>query len=258
MTKLAGKTGVGTGGVGGMGRSMTVALAAEGARVVVTDVVEPVQDLPDGAEFHRLDVTSVHDWSLLAETLRHRHGLVHGLVCNAGILLSRGEAGRMRHVTLEDWNALLTVNTTGPLLGIQAVAPLMTNGGSIVNISSVAGAGAHLAAGYGVSKWALRGLTRIASMELGSAGIRVNSVLPGYLETPMQADTPERFIDAWVSITPMGRVGTPDDVVPVVTFLLSDESAWITGADIPVDGGALGHVGLKVLADAMSAEVRTS
>ncbi len=255
MTRLAGKTVVLTGGARGLGRCVTVALAAEGALVVVTDVVEPVYDLPAGAEFHRLDVTSPQDWSELARTLRNRHGPVHGLVSNAGILRSRGPAGRLQHVSLEDWNALLAVNTTGPLLGIQTVSPLMTEGGSIVNISSVAGAGAHLAAGYGVSKWALRGLSRIASMELGGAGIRVNSILPGYVETPMQTETPKRFVDAWVSIAPLGRIGTPDDIAPLVTFLLSDESAWITGADIPVDGGALGHVGLKVIADAMAAEV---
>lgn len=255
MTRLTGKTVVLTGGARGLGQCVTVALDAQDARVIVTDVVEPAYDLPAGAEFHRLDVTSPQHWSELAQMLRAEYGPVHGLVSNAGILRSRGRAGRLQHVSLEDWNALFAVNTTGPLLGIQNIAPLMTEGGSIVNISSVAGVGAHLAAGYGVSKWALRGLSRIASMELGGAGIRVNSILPGYVDTPMQTETPERFIDAWVSIAPMGRTGTPDDIAPVVTFLLSDESAWITGADIPVDGGALGHVGLKVIADAMAAEV---
>ncbi|MGH3358094.1 MAG: SDR family NAD(P)-dependent oxidoreductase [Nocardioidaceae bacterium] len=255
MTRLAGKTVVLTGGARGLGRCVTTTLTAQGATVVVTDVVEPVYDLPAGAEFHRLDVTSPEDWSELARTLGDRLAPVHGLVNNAGILRSRGSAGRLQHVSLEDWNALLAVNATGPLLGIQAVAPLMTEGGSIVNVSSVAGAGAHLAAGYGVSKWALRGLSRIASMELGGVGIRVNSILPGYVETPMQTDTPQHFIDAWVSIVPMGRIGTPDDVAPLVTFLLSDESAWLSGADIPIDGGTLGHMGLKVIADAMPAGV---
>ncbi|MGJ9412742.1 SDR family NAD(P)-dependent oxidoreductase [Aeromicrobium sp. CF4.19] len=254
MTSLADKTVVLTGGAGGLGRCVTAVLAAHDARVVVTDVIEPVDELPPGAEFHRLDVTSPQEWGVLARTLQDRHGPVHGLVNNAGILRSRGQSGRLQHVSLEDWNALLAVNATGPMLGIQALAPLMTEGGSIVNIGSVAGAGAHLAAGYGVSKWALRGLSRIASMELGSAGIRVNSIMPGYIETPMQTRTPEHFIDAWVSIVPMGRVGTPDDVAPLVSFLLSDESAWLSGADIPVDGGTLAHVGLKVISDAMGAE----
>lgn len=255
MTRLANKTVVLTGGAGGLGWCVAQALADQGALVVVTDVVEPEYDLPRGAVFHLLDVTSPHDWNELAGILRDRHGAVHGLVNNAGILRSRGPAGRLQNLSLEDWNTLLAVNTTGPLLGIQSIAPLMTEGGSIVNVSSVAGVGAHLAAGYGVSKWALRGLSRIASMELGSEGIRVNSVLPGYVETPMQTETPEPFIDAWTSITPMNRVATPDDIAPLVVFLLSDESAWITGTDLPVDGGAMGHVGLKVIADAMAAEI---
>ncbi|WP_345600362.1 SDR family NAD(P)-dependent oxidoreductase, partial [Thermocatellispora tengchongensis] len=101
--------------------------------------------------------------------------------------------------------------------------------------------------------WALRGLSRIASMELGPRSIRVNSILPGYIESPMQNATPQLFIDAHLSLIPLQRTGTPKDVAPVVTFLMSDASSWITGVDIPVDGGAVGHVGLKVISDAMTA-----
>ncbi|WP_211260459.1 SDR family NAD(P)-dependent oxidoreductase [Amycolatopsis jejuensis] len=251
MARLSGKTVVLTGGARGQGWREAGLLAAEGARVVVTDVVEPSERLPDGAEFHRLDVASAEGWVGLADGLRRRFGVVHGLVNNAGIVGARGKQGRLRDVRLEDWNRLLEINTTGPMLGIQALAPLMTDGGSIVNISSVVAAGAHMSAGYGVSKWALRGLSRIASAELGPAGIRVNTVLPGYIETPMQGDSPQRFVDAWLSLIPLGRTGTPDDVAPLVAFLLSDDAAWISGAEIAVDGGSLGHAGLKIVADAM-------
>ena len=255
MARLSGKTVVLTGGARGQGQCEVIALAAEGARVVLTDVVDPVYPLPDNTEFHRLDVTSAQDWRGFADRLRDGYGSVHGLVNNAGIVGSRGASGRLQDVGLDDWNQLLAINTTGPMLGIQAMAPLMTEGGSIVNISSVAGAGAHMAAGYGVSKWALRGLSRIASMELGSAGVRVNSILPGYIESPMQSDSPPHFVNAWLSLIPMGRAGTGGDVAPLVAFLLADESSWITGAEIAVDGGTLGHAGLKVVSDAMAAEV---
>lgn len=252
MPKLSGKTVIVTGGARGQGQCEVLALEADGAQVVVADVIDPVYDLPPNAKFHHLDITSPESWNELTDTLRNQHGRIHGLVNNAGIVGSRGDAGRLRHITLDDWNNLLAVNTTGALLGIQTTAPLMTDGGSIVNISSIAGAGAHMAVGYGVSKWALQGLSRIASMELGGDGIRVNAILPGYIQTPMQTNTPQHFVDSYLSIIPMGRTGRPDDIAPLVNFLISDDSSWISGADIAVDGGTLGHAGLKVVSDAMA------
>ncbi|QIX53574.1 SDR family oxidoreductase [Rhodococcus sp. DMU1] len=253
MNGLDNRVVVVTGGARGQGREETEQLAAAGATVIVADVLEPEGDLPADSIYRRLDVTSPSNWADLAEELRNRYGSVFGLVNNAGIVGSRGRAGRLEDISLDDWNTLLEVNTTGPLLGIQSMSRLMTDGGSIVNISSIAGAGAHLAAGYGVSKWALRGLSRIASMELGPRGIRVNSILPGYIHTPMQNQTPQHFIDAHLSLIPLGRVGSPADVAPVVTFLMSDAAAWITGVDLPVDGGALGHAGLRIISEAMTA-----
>jgi 3alpha(or 20beta)-hydroxysteroid dehydrogenase len=242
-----------TGGARGQGREETEQLAAAGAKVVVADVLEPEGDLPEGALYRHLDVTSQEAWSALAEELKGEFGSVFGLVNNAGIVGARGRAGRLEEISLEDWNELLEINTTGPFLGIQTLSRLMTDGGSIVNISSIAGAGAHLAAGYGVSKWALRGLSRIASMELGPRGIRVNSILPGYIHSPMQNQTPQMFIDAHLSLIPLGRVGSATDVAPLVTFLMSDAASWISGVDIPVDGGVLGHAGLRVISEAMTA-----
>ncbi|ANS31927.1 cis-2,3-dihydrobiphenyl-2,3-diol dehydrogenase (plasmid) [Rhodococcus opacus] len=250
---LDGRVVVVTGGARGQGWEEAGQLAAEGATVVVTDVLEPEGELPDGVVYRRLDVTSPSGWADLAGELKETYGSIFGLVNNAGIVGARGRAGRLEDISLDDWNKLIEVNTTGPFLGIQTLAPLMTNGGSIVNISSIAGAGAHLAAGYGVSKWALRGLSRIASMELGPRGIRVNSILPGYIHSPMQDQTPQQFIDAHLSLIPLGRVGSALDVAPLVLFLMSDASSWISGVDIPVDGGALGHLGLRIISDAMTA-----
>lgn len=226
-------------------------LSEAGATILALDVVEPLEDLPEGVEFHRHDVTRPEDWDDLAELVSRRFGTMFGLVNNAGIVGQRGTAGRLANVDLDDWNTLLAVNTTGPMLGIQRLAPLMSNGGSIVNISSIAGAGAHFAAAYGVSKWALRGLARIAAMELGPQGIRVNTILPGYIESPMQHDTLPVFLNAHKALISLPRTGTPQDIAPVVRFLMSDASEWVTGVDIPVDGGAMGHGGLQILSEGM-------
>jgi 3alpha(or 20beta)-hydroxysteroid dehydrogenase len=145
---------------------------------------------------------------------------------------------------------VIGINLTGTLLGIQTVAPLMPAGGSIVNVSSIAGLSGHYAAAYTVSKWGVRGLSRVASLELGDRGIRVNTVLPGYIETAMTASAPEWFRAANIEQTPLGRTGMPEEVAPLVVFLISDESAFISGAEIVVDGGQTGHGGTKRFSDA--------
>ena len=129
----------------------------------------------------RLDVTSYDDWSALADWLRDEHGEVHGLVNNAGVAARE----RLPHVSLDAWHRTFDINVTGPMLGIQALVPLMRPGASIVNICSVAAVSGHAAAAYTSSKWALRGLTRAAALELGSQGIRVNAVMPGLVDTPL-------------------------------------------------------------------------
>ena len=179
--------------------------------------------------------------------LERDFGAVHGLVNNAAIT-SRTPLGQ---VTVEELNRVLAVNLTGPLLAIQALAPLMTEGGSIVNVSSIAAQTGHFPPAYTASKWGLRGLSRVASMELGRLGIRVNTILPGVIVTPMAADAPEAFTRAVVNEIPLGRRGTAEDVAPLVVFLISDESPWISGAEISVDGGQAAHGGMKQLADAV-------
>ena len=145
----------------------------------------------------------------------------------------------------------MAVNAAGPLHGIQAVLPRMPAGGSIVNICSLAALTGHYTAAYTASKWALRGLTRTASLELGPRGIRVNAVFPGYIETPMTASAPPAFLEASVRAASLGRAGAPEEVAAVCAFLLSDAAAYVTGAEIAVDGGVAGHGGAKALSDAL-------
>jgi 3alpha(or 20beta)-hydroxysteroid dehydrogenase len=182
-----------------------------------------------------LDVGSPDDWAALAASLDR----VDALVNNAGIT----HRARLLDVSPDDFERVQRVNVIGPLLGIQALAPLMPRGGSIVNVASLAGVTAHFPVAYTASKWALRGLSRVASMELGARGIRVNTILPGFIETPMTASAAPAFRDASLREIPLGRLGQPGDVAPLVVFLVSDESAFINGAEIGVDGGEAAHGG---------------
>jgi 3alpha(or 20beta)-hydroxysteroid dehydrogenase len=228
----------------------------EGATVVATDIDDtaPAYEAGAGAvTYQRLDVGRPEGWDALVDVLCERHGAVHGLVNNAGVT----HRARLGDVTLEDWNRVLAVNVTGALLGIQALTPLMPPGSSIVNVGSVAALTAHYTVAYTASKWALRGLSRVASMELGPLGIRVNSIHPGYIETPMTASAPPAFREASLAVAPLGRLGTPEDVAPLVGFLLSDESSYLSGAEIAVDGGQSAHGGVKALSDALRAAAGT-
>ena len=238
--RLAGKVVVVTGAAGGQGAAEAEALARAGARVVATDV------RPEG-DVRRLDVSSESDWAALAAELKQSYGEIHGLVNNAGII--RRE--RLGEVRPEDFAQVQAVNTTGPLLGIQYLAPLMPPGSSIVNVGSSAALTGYYPVAYTASKWALRGVSKIAAMELGRRGIRVNTVHPGYIETEMTAAATPAFREATLRETPLGRSGSVDDIAPLVVFLLSDESSFITGAEIPVDGGLTAHGGVKSISDAM-------
>jgi 3alpha(or 20beta)-hydroxysteroid dehydrogenase len=244
--RAAGKVVVVTGAAGGQGAAEAQALAREGATVIGLDVQAPL-DPVDGVRYRSFDVTDERHWGELHATLEREHGVVHGLVNNAAIT-SRTPLGR---VTVEELDRVLAVNLTGPLLAMQTLAPLMTEGGSIVNVSSIAAQTGHFPPAYTASKWGLRGLSRVASMELGRLGIRVNTILPGVIVTPMAADAPEAFTRLVVDEIPLGRRGTAEDVAPLVVFLLSDESRWISGAEISVDGGQAAHGGMKQLADAV-------
>ena len=233
--RLDGKVVVVTGAARGQGAAAVAALTAEGAAVVATDVL-------DGPGIRRLDVTDEEGWAELAASLER----VDALVNNAGIAARE----RLPNVSRDGWQRAFDVNVTGPMLGIQALVPLMPRGSSIVNVCSVAAVSGHAAAAYTASKWALRGLTRSASLELGERGIRVNAVMPGLIDTPMMASASPAFTEAALAEIPLGRTGTPEDIAPTIVFLVSDDSAYYNGAELVIDGGLTAHVSHKRIADA--------
>ncbi|GAA5038726.1 3alpha(or 20beta)-hydroxysteroid dehydrogenase [Thermocatellispora tengchongensis] len=245
--RVHGKVVVVTGAARGQGAAEAAALAREGALVVAADVAEPERPYGPGVTARRLDVTDAASWAELAGWLRETHGRVDGLVNNAGITWR----ARLDEVTQADLARVHAVNVTGPLLGIQHLSPLMPPGSSIVNVGSAAALTAHYPVAYTTSKWALRGLSAAASLELGPRGIRVNTVHPGFIETPMTASAAPAFRAATLAETPLGRAGTVEDVAPLVVFLISGESSYITGAEIPVDGGYTAHGGAKSVSDAL-------
>jgi 3alpha(or 20beta)-hydroxysteroid dehydrogenase len=241
MDRLNGKIVLISGGARGQGAAEARLCAAEGARVVIGDVLERegrqlASELGDAAAFVRQDVTQESDWATAVNAARQFGGL-HGLVNNAGIYQPR----TLMETDTELFDRHMRVNQLGCFLGMKAVVPLMerSGGGSIINISSVAGLrGSPGAIAYSATKWALRGMTKAAAIDLAPRGIRVNSVHPGPIDTEMlKVRTPEQNRQR-LELVPMKRMGTADEVASLVLFLLSAESGYITGAEIAIDGGA--------------------
>jgi NAD(P)-dependent dehydrogenase (short-subunit alcohol dehydrogenase family) len=237
---FSGKTILITGGARGQGAMEARLFAQAGANVIACDIADDdgvalVKDIGGSAKYRHLDVTSEADWMNVLRFVHETFGALHVLVNNAGIAL-RGK--NMAATTREDWDRVIAVNLTGPFLGTRAAAPLIrdSGGGAIVNIGSTAGMNGHFAAAYSAAKWGLRGLTKCAAMEYAEWKIRVNAVHPGVVRTAMTQGA-DNFVAAMEHMTALDGSATVEDIAHTVMFLASDEAHYLTGLDIPVDGG---------------------
>ncbi len=236
MSVLDGKVVIVTGASSGMGAATAVLFASEGAVVIGADI-KPSASPAAGVEFARLDVTSEDDWRAMVTQVMAAHGRLDGLVNNAGISYH----ATIADTRVDDFRRLLDINLIGCFLGVQNCVPAMvqSGGGSIVNISSIQGlVGTGGKSAYTASKWAVRGMTKSMAAELGKSGIRVNSVHPGAIETPMLLRNPgsRDEIAARMDI-PAGRIGQPEEVARASLYLISDAASYVTGAELAVDGG---------------------
>ncbi|MFD0363353.1 glucose 1-dehydrogenase [Nocardia sp. GCM10030253] len=248
MGRLDGKVALITGGARGMGAEHVRRFVAEGARVVFGDVLDTEGKQLEseiGADCHYVhhDVTSEADWTAAVATALAKYGKLDVLVNNAGILRFQPIA----EMSLADFTTIMTVNVTGAWLGIKTATPALTaaGGGSIVNISSVEGfIGAANLSAYSASKFAIRGLTKSAARELGKHGIRVNSIHPGGIATPMTAAAGSGVDGSkFFAGLPISRWGQPEEVSEAAVYLASEGASYCTGTEIVVDGGMLTGAG---------------
>jgi len=240
MGTLDGKVAIVTGAARGQGEAEARLFVAEGAKVMLTDVLPEgaavAEALGDLAAFSTHDVSSAADWERVVKAATQRFGRLDILVNNAAIYKMRS----LLDTTDDEFDEITRINQRGPFLGMRTAAPAMraAGGGSIINISSGAGLrGVRNMLAYATTKWALRGMTKCAALELAADRIRVNSIHPGVIETPMLNQNPAAFNQAMVRATPIGRIGQPEDIARMVLYLASDAASFITGAEFTVDGG---------------------
>ena len=256
MGRLDGKVALITGGSRGQGAAEAALFVAEGGRVVLADVRDEqgealAAELGEAAVYQHLDVRSEADWEAAVATAVERFGRLDILINNAGIV----HAQPLEEMSRETYMDVIEVNQVGVFLGMRAVTPAMrdSGGGSIVNISSNAGLeGVSGVIGYVASKWAVRGMTKTAALELGQYGIRVNSVHPGGVDTPMLEQDDFEVVDqnAVFAAQPIPRIGQPEEIAKMVLFLASDDSSYSTGAEFLADGGMMaGHASSGVMPD---------
>lgn len=242
MSRLSNHTALITGGARGIGAAIAKLFVQEGASVIITDILRAEGELTAAALgskclFIHHDVTLASEWKQVVSVGEAKMGPVSVLINNAGVVLNKN----IQQTTQEEFERILRINTTGPFLGIEAVLPSMLQHrrGSIVNISSIAGlVGFTNCIAYVASKYALRGMTKTAALELAKEGIRVNSIHPGVIRTPMVInDDMTDLIDQITADIPMGRIGEPVEIAHLALYLASDESGYCTGAEFTADGG---------------------
>lgn len=245
MNRLMGKTALITGAARGMGAAEAGLFVAEGARVVLADILDAegkalADTLGPRAMYVHLDVTQERDWHLALTVAERTFGPLDVLVNNAGIL----RYSPLLSTSKEEFEQVLAVNLVGPFLGIKVVGQEMTSsgrGGSIINVSSTGGLiGYSAISAYVASKWGLRGLTKAAAIELGHAGVRVNSIHPGGVRTPMTDPdgSGDSVSPASFAAQPVPRIGRPEEIACLALFLASDESSYSTGSEFVADGGS--------------------
>jgi 3alpha(or 20beta)-hydroxysteroid dehydrogenase len=236
--RLQGKVVLITGAASGIGYAVASLFAKEGASVFASDIAPPALAYPDGVKAMKLDVTSEGDWETAVDTVVEETGRLDVLVNNAGIIAYEP----LHELDIKDWMKMIAVDQTGVFLGMREAVRVMRKqkSGSIVNISSIWGnaavAGAH---SYHAAKGAVRNMSKNAAMTYVGEGIRVNSVHPGFIHTPLtHAQAPE-LNDAVITSTPMKRGGTPMEIAYGCLFLACDESSYVTGTELVIDGGYL-------------------
>lgn len=243
MNRLDDKVALITGGARGQGAAEAELFVNAGAHVVITDVLDAegevtAERLGAACEFLHHDVASEDQWASVVDTIIERHGRLDVLVNNAGIFRTVG----LIETSLEMWQKMMDINQTGVFLGMRTAAPAMqANGsGSIINISSIAGMkSAAVAHAYSASKWAVRGMTKSAAVELAPSGVRVNSVHPGIIDTDMLQEFGQGVRDSIETRIPMGRVASAEEVGKLVLFLASDDSSYCSGHEFVIDGAMI-------------------
>lgn len=240
MGKLTGKVAVITGGASGIGEKMVDLFRKEGATVIAADINEDAlakANEKENVHGMKLDVSSEEAWAQFAKDIKTKFGSIDILVNNAGVSSEKPYT----EIDKEDWDFMMTINGFGPFAGIKHIAPIMAEQGkgSIVNISSytaIIGQGFNQ---YTASKGSVRALSKAAATQFGRQGVRVNALFPGIIETPMtkELSTSKDLLDQLVQATPLQRLGQPEDIANAALFLASDDSSYITGAEIVIDGG---------------------
>lgn len=236
--RLAGRIALVTGAAGGIGWATCLRLIAEGATVYAGDLKLPDITTEGGAGPVRLelDVTSTESWAAAMERVRADHGRLDILVNNAGIYAP----ALIESETPEGFRRMMEINQFGVFWGMKSAAALMGMGGAIINLSSIGGiVGYRGTFSYTASKWAVRGMSRSAAREFAPRGIRVNTISPGVIDTPMFHENDPAQAEAFVASVPLGKLGQPRDVADAVAYLASDEARYVTGAELLVDGGIL-------------------